>query len=189
MTKQLMRDEWKKLSDQHLEEVRKIVRFPDAPVTQSAYARYVGLSTGRISQMVRAGQLELTSQRKIIPRQADRARELSKVDIIPDNLEAGNDLKHELLKHRTEHELQKSRRAKLKADEEEGLLIPASDVSRYVFEVGRTIRSSLQTIPVRVSAELSGITDAFLIQQILEREIETALRKLSETFEAGETSL
>lgn len=183
MAKDLHRPEWAELSDKHLAEARGIAAHPDVPVTQSAYARYIGVSPGRVSQLVKEGAFELTGNRRIIPRQADRARSLSMK--VPDDIEDGNDLKETLLRHKVDHEREKARLSKLKADEQEKMLIPASDVSRYVFDVGRTIRTALQTIPIRISAELSGITEAFLIQQILEKEIEAALRKLSETFEAG----
>ncbi|GHS92467.1 hypothetical protein AGMMS49949_04620 [Alphaproteobacteria bacterium] len=57
--------------------------------------------------------------------------------------------------------------------------VDAEIVEKQAFQVGRTVRDSLQNIPDRVSSLLASLSDAHQIYEILTKEIRLALESLS----------
>lgn len=63
-----------KKNKKHLKEKQSIIQHPDEPVSQAAYARYVGVTRQAIQEQVKSGRIQTTENGKVIPRQADNAR-------------------------------------------------------------------------------------------------------------------
>ena len=70
--------------------------------------------------------------------------------------------------------------AEMKLKERRGELIDAEGVKKAAFETASRVRSAVLNIPSRISAELAACTEQFQVEKILEDELRTALRELSE---------
>lgn len=73
--------------------------------------------------------------------------------------------------------------ARVKFEQQSGRLLDAEKVKREAFKVARVVREGVLGIPARISAELAGLTDPFEIENLLERELRTALENLSKEIE------
>ncbi len=64
---------------------------------------------------------------------------------------------------------------KLKYEKEEGLLISRSEVENKAFNVARSIRDKILSIPERMSNELASIDDPHMIKELLYKEFNVLL--------------
>ena len=69
--------------------------------------------------------------------------------------------------------------ARLSALKERGELVPAAEVQKTAFALGRMIRDSLQVIPDRVAAQVAATKDVREVHRLLSDEIAVALRGLA----------
>lgn len=75
--------------------------------------------------------------------------------------------------------------ARLKYEEQAGVLVNADAVRNEAFKIGRTVRDAMLAVPDRVSAEFSAETNQFKIHQRLTEEIRKALVALKIEEENG----
>lgn len=77
---------------------------------------------------------------------------------------------------RYNHDLYKSKIAKLDYDERIGRLVSADTVKDEAFKVARTLRDALMNIPDRIATEVAGMIDAHAIHKRLSDELRMALK-------------
>lgn len=70
--------------------------------------------------------------------------------------------------------------AKLQVAQQRKELVPADEVKKEAFQVGRSIREALSNLADRLSHQLAGETDATVIHEILTEEHRNALIALAE---------
>jgi phage FluMu protein gp41 len=178
-------------------------------LSQRAWAKRQGFTSGYVTQLLQAGIIELTPEGKIDAEAADArlaahrnpARPLlRKGTPAPEVLDAlgideaapGDDdgsLSTRYLEAKLEHELERVRLARLKADEQEGKLVLTADVERRWFEVARITRNSMLAIPDRLAAQLAGLSDPKQVHRVLTVELKQALADLADGFENGTTDI
>lgn len=73
----------------------------------------------------------------------------------------------------------KARLAQIDYEERSGILIDAEKVKKEAFRTARITRDAMLAIPDRLSAELAGITEPFVIHQKLMTEIRAAIEEVS----------
>ena len=73
----------------------------------------------------------------------------------------------------------KAKIAKVEYEQKIGKLIDAEKVAENAALVAKTVRDSMRNIPQKVAAQLASETDVHAIEQLLVREIDTALEELS----------
>lgn len=164
---------------------------------KSAFAKRVGLSRGRISQLCTKG-LPVTSDGLIdvgpalewmsahldptqrVAQRKVQERQPGMVPPIPDldNDDGGDDL----LAARTAHELIKVQRAQIALERERGDVAPWSEINRVLFEHGRRQRDSWLSWSQRVVPELAAElkVDGALLTATLRRVVSAHLAELSE---------
>jgi hypothetical protein len=80
---------------------------------------------------------------------------------------------------RAVRELYQARLAKLEYEERNRQRVPADEVKREAFSLGKTIRESVLNIPDRISTELAALADAAEIHRVLTVELRQALEELA----------
>ncbi|MCF6147284.1 MAG: hypothetical protein E3K37_01350 [Candidatus Kuenenia sp.] len=73
----------------------------------------------------------------------------------------------------------RARKAEFEVLELTKILVPAKDVESAAFEIARQVQDALLNIPDRLAALLAAETDKIKIHEMLEKEIDLALEKLS----------
>lgn len=73
----------------------------------------------------------------------------------------------------------KARLAQIEYEQKSGQLVDAEGVKKEAFRVARITRDAMLAIPDRLSAELAGITEPFVIHQKLMAEIRSAIEEVS----------
>jgi hypothetical protein len=68
----------------------------------------------------------------------------------------------------------------IESEEKSGNLIDREAVEKRAFELGRTVREKILSIPSRLAAQIVGQDDAGKIENMIERELEDALRELKQ---------
>jgi hypothetical protein len=102
-------------------------------------------------------------------------RELRKaIDALPD------DAIPELNESRARREHYQAELAKLQVAQQRRELVPADEVKKDAFQVGRSIREALSNLADRLSHQLAGETDPAVIHQLLSDEHRDALLALVE---------
>ena len=103
------------------------------------------------------------------------ARELrARVDALPD------DAIPELNESRARREHYQAELSKLQVAQQRRELVPADEVKKDAFQVGRSIREALSNLADRLSHQLAGETDPAVIHQLLSDEHRNALLALVE---------
>ncbi len=103
------------------------------------------------------------------------ARELrARVDALPD------DAIPELNESRARREHYQAELSKLQVAQQRRELVPAEEVKKDAFQVGRSIREALSNLADRLSHQLAGETDPAVIHQLLSDEHRDALLALVE---------
>ena len=70
--------------------------------------------------------------------------------------------------------------AKLQVSQQRKELLPAEDIKKQAFQLGRTIREALANLADRLSHQLAGETDPTVIHKLLSDEHRAALMELSD---------
>ena len=103
------------------------------------------------------------------------ARELrARVDALPD------DAIPELNESRARREHYQAELSKLQVAQQRRELVPADEVKKEAFQIGRSIREALSNLADRLSHQLAGETDPTVIHQLLSDEHRDALLVLIE---------
>jgi hypothetical protein len=84
----------------------------------------------------------------------------------------------ELNESRARREHYQAELAKLEVDLKRKELVPADEVKREAFQIGRSIREALANLADRLSYQLAGETDPAVIHQLLSDEHRDALLAL-----------
>lgn len=103
-------------------------------------------------------------------------RELrQRIDALPD------DAIPELNESRARREHYQAELAKLQVAQQRRELVPADEVKKDAFQVGRSIREALSNLADRLSHQLAGETDPAVIHQLLSDEHRDALLALADS--------
>jgi hypothetical protein len=103
------------------------------------------------------------------PRELKRAIEALPDDAIPD-----------LNESRARREHYQAELAKLQVAQQRKELVPAEEVKKQAFQIGRSVREALSNLADRLSHQLAGETDPAVIHQLLSNEHRDALLALVE---------
>ena len=153
-------------------------------ITQTEWAREIGVSKQYVCYLVKKGIVELEDG--LIDReQANRAIEAIRDPSQPlrrkNYSESGEKLSTMLLKTRIKNEMERGKLLEAKARAEIGELVAVEEVKRDAFNVARVVRNNLLNIPNRVSALLASLSDTEKIHMALTEEITNSLEELSNT--------
>lgn len=174
-------------------------------VTFSEFAAIKGCSKAAITAAIRSGRITAAVVEKHEKRWLDRDRALelwnrntkkthnARVSE-PDPIEVPRDaaeLKRaidrlpddaipELNESRARKEHYQAELAKLQVAQQRKELVPADEVKKQAFQVGRSIREALANLADRLSHQLAGETDPTVIHQLLSDEHRDALATLAE---------
>tara|TARA_R110002012_G_scaffold63674_1_gene167484 strand:+ start:93 stop:581 length:489 start_codon:yes stop_codon:yes gene_type:complete len=153
-------------------------------ITQSELARRLGVTRQYIYKLVKQGKIakegklvDFDKASKAIKMIADPARS-SAIDSKPAQLDEESD--QSFAEAKTMKEIYGAKLAKLKYEEEAGMLILKSDVKSKAHEVGKNIKEVLLSLPARVMDELSVESDPRKVNSILEKEVRDSLSSLVE---------
>jgi len=169
---------------------------PDGLCTQAALARWLGVSEQRVSQYVHEGIIQRTED-GIDPVQALHDLETfgdsskpntrrSAYDDDDDVAELGSlDLKTRKLLAEVEYKRERARNERLKADEQEGKLVPLSKVELLFAEIAQITQSQVMSISARVRAQVAGCAgDEDEVGRILDAECRQALSEVAQGVDA-----
>ncbi len=110
-----------------------------------------------------------------VPVQADNPRDLkAAINALPD------DAIPELNESRARREHYQAELAKLQVAQQRKELVPADEVKKQAFQIGRSVREALSNLADRLSHQLAGETDPAVIHQLLSDEHRDALLALVE---------
>lgn len=73
----------------------------------------------------------------------------------------------------------KARLAQIEYEEKSAKLVDAEKVKKEAFRVARITRDAMLAIPDRLSAELAGVTEPFIVHQKMMSEIRAAIEEVS----------
>jgi len=105
---------------------------------------------------------------------ADAVELKRRVDALPD------DAIPELNESRARREHYQAELAKLQVAQQRGELVPADEVKKAAYQVGRSVREALANLADRLSHQLAGETDPTVIHGLLSDEHRDALLTLME---------
>ena len=107
-----------------------------------------------------------------VPPVADPVELKRRVNALPD------DAIPELNESRARREHYQAELAKLQVAQQRGELVPADEVKKAAFQVGRSVREALANLADRLSHQLAGETDPVVIHELLSVEHRDALLAL-----------
>ena len=107
-----------------------------------------------------------------VPKDADELRR--RVNQLPD------DAIPDLNESRARREHYQAELAKLQVAQQRKELVPADEVKKQAFQIGRSVREALANLADRLSHQLAGETDPVVIHQLLSDEHRDALLSLAE---------
>jgi hypothetical protein len=108
----------------------------------------------------------------IEPPPADAAELKRRVEGLPD------DAIPDLNESRARREHYQAELAKLQVTQQRGELVPADEVKKQAFQIGRSVREALSNLADRLSHQLAGETDPVRIHLVLTQEHRAALMEL-----------
>lgn len=169
-------------------------------MTQAAFARLIERSDERVRQYRKRGIFGLEDDGKIdvagaieaLVVHGDLSRSSLPFDLYEKHIgpfEAGvedadtESLTHQKLVAEVNLKVQQARKARLKADEIEELLVSAEEAKRAWFTISRQTRDKLMSVPDRLAAQLATMSDEHAIYDELTREIRQALADLDDDLE------
>lgn len=148
-------------------------------VSQSEYARRKGVSKQFISRLIQKGVISLTDG-KIDPMQADKQFKNAK-DPARDGLrKSDSKIKKGTSSYweaRTAREQTRAKRERLEYEKAIGQVVDAEEVRLAAFNCGRALRDAIFNLPDRLSPILAAETDPRKVNQILHKELRTALEE------------
>jgi hypothetical protein len=109
---------------------------------------------------------------EIVPKDADELRR--RVNQLPD------DAIPDLNESRARREHYQAELAKLQVAQQRKELVPADEVKKQAFQIGRSVREALANLADRLSHQLAGETDPTVIHELLSDEHRAALLSLAE---------
>jgi hypothetical protein len=166
-------------------------------VKKSEYARLRGVTPVAVHRAIQSGRINLavTEDGKIDVEKADRLwaentsqhngfhgqkaqrekKELlekaKEVGISPDQLPS-------LIESETLRAAYRAKLSQLEYEQKIAQLVPVDDVKKEAFRLARVVRDSMFAIADRVSAELAGVSDPFVIHRRLTDEIRNAISEV-----------
>lgn len=161
-------------------------------VTQSEFARRVGVTRQRVHSLLKEGRLKLVGKKgkrqKLDFEKSLAAYEKtrdpskpSKIAAAAEMVEDGDDVAEDggwtFAKARREREAAAARRQKIKLAEEEGRLVSKKEVDADGFAVGRIMRDGLQSWPSAMRERLAHKTPKAIFK-ILTEEVAALLAEL-----------
>ncbi|WP_341811083.1 hypothetical protein [Wolbachia endosymbiont (group A) of Andrena bucephala] len=154
-------------------------------ITQTEWAREIGVSKQYVCYLVKKGIVELENglvnreqANEAVAAIRDPSQPFRRKN--PEN-ENTNNLSTMLLKTRIKNEMERGRLLEAKAKAEIGELVAVEEVKSEAFNVARVVRNNLLNIPNRVSALLASLSDTEKIHMALTEEITNSLEELSNT--------
>ena len=160
-----------------------------ALMTQTEFAREIGVSKQYVCYLVKQGLIELKNG-LVDSEQANEALATIRNPSQPLRRKGGenyensksrkstNELTTMLLKSRIKNEVERGKLLEAKAKAEIGELVSIEEVKREAFNTARVVRNNLLNIPDRISALLASMDKAEEIHEKLTKEIRTALEEL-----------
>ena len=172
-----------------------------ALIRKSEFAKIKGVSAAAVSQAIKSGRiraavvtqngkefldhdlaLELWERNTLqqppptnAPKEPPTDKQLREfIDGLPE------DQIPDLNESRARREHYQAEKAKLEALQGRGELVPAEEVKREAFAMGRQIRDAMQGIPDRVASLLAASSDVREVHRMLTEEIRVALRGLAD---------
>ncbi|KAG8290533.1 hypothetical protein J6590_079668 [Homalodisca vitripennis] len=167
----------KKIRKKERKERRKRVE----KITQTEWAREIGVSKQYVCYLVKKGIVELEDG-LVSREQANEAVAAIRDPSQPlrrKNPENTSNLSTMLLKTRIKNEMERGKLLEAKARAEIGELVSVEEVKTEAFNVARVVRNNLLNIPNRVSALLASLSDTEKIHMALTEEITNSLQELS----------
>ena len=176
----------------------------EKPMTQTAYAKRIGISQPRISRMVKDGIITIESMvrvgktLKIYPTRADREIANNRdVRYVPRNVEGakvplkdqievaektGTKKIVELNKLRAIGEQYKTGLLKIKYEAEQGKWIWAEEAEKIVFAAALQFKETAKSMVERIAPLMAAEKSHFKIKKILMGEVNQMLKELSDSF-------
>jgi len=167
-------------------------------VDQKTYAKHLGVTQPRISQLIREGKLGNAVEKKgrktlIDQEKADqhlsdaqisvKARPRRRKVVKPEEkkrvIQTGKTDGMSLADAKRVHEQYKAAQAKLDYERKKGDLVPVDEVRKAAFDRARQVRDALMNISSRTASILAAETDEHEVTEILNREIRQALEGLA----------
>lgn len=104
----------------------------------------------------------------------------SKEAVVEQAIAIGIDPNHvpTLLESKTVEAAFRAKLAQIEYEEKTGKLVPVESVKKEAFRLARIVRDSMFGIADRISAEVAGLSDAFVIHRKLSDEIRTAIEEI-----------
>ncbi|WP_341817098.1 hypothetical protein [Wolbachia endosymbiont (group A) of Agelastica alni] len=155
-------------------------------ITQTEWAREIGVSKQYVCYLVKKGIVELEDG-LINREQANEAVAAIRDPSQPlrrksnSENESTSNLSTMLLKTRIKNEMERGKLLEAKAKAEIGELVAVEEVKTEAFNIARVVRNNLLNIPNRVSALLASLSDTEKIHKTLTEEITSSLQELSNT--------
>lgn len=161
-------------------------------VSQSEFARRVGVTRQRVHSLIKEGRLHLVGkkgkrqrldfEKSLAAYEATRdPSKPSKIAPAAEMVEDGNDVAEDggwsFAKARRERETAAARRQKIKLAEEEGRLVSKKQVDADGFALGRIMRGGMQAWPSAMRERLAHKTPKAIFK-ILTEEVATLLAEL-----------
>lgn len=175
-------------------------------VSLAEYARHRGVSRAAVTQAVAQGRIQTSlddNGKKVIDVQAadqawqantrhdKRVNGLGKrpppeaqTSVEPEKPDASPSTEKEsaklpsIVSSRQLHEAYKARLSKIQYDEKVGKVLPADEVLKEAYDIGKIIRQHLENMPARLSGEFAAETDAHKIEERWTTELRAALEEL-----------
>lgn len=159
-------------------------------VTQSDFARLMGVTVEAVTKAMKAGRLKdaIIRGRRGPPRidpelgrqeweaNTSPSKGGNRMTAKPAELhEDGDTAAASYAKSRAKREAYAAELARLEVQEKLGTLVDADEVKRAAFSTARQIRDGLLNMPDRLAAELAAMTDQFEIHRVLTEEIRRVL--------------
>ncbi|MDQ1275062.1 MAG: hypothetical protein QG610_635 [Euryarchaeota archaeon] len=165
-------------------------------MTQSEFAKHLGVSKQYVSKLIKEGKLHTEKNGQIDPLKAEKelSRNIGPVRVkipaqaepLPNGIKAGGEIDLDkpdisFIEARTAHEIVKTKLAQLELDLKEGQLLWKDDVEKLSFETGRYVRDAILNLPNRVCPGLPCPEDIrFKVEHALKTEIHIFLSQLSD---------
>ena len=172
----------------------------DESITKANFAREIGVSKARVSQLVKLGppvlsdgrldcqealtwyqsNIRLTAKRVAANGAPGPTAKLSHVPAPSVSASSGLSAAQRYQAARAQNEENKARLSSLDLESRSGRLVSVEHVKRAVFETYRCVRDRLLALPDRLAARLAATDDPVAVHDLLTAELESALLTVGE---------
>jgi phage terminase Nu1 subunit (DNA packaging protein) len=169
-------------------------------VSQAEFARLLGVSRPRITQLKKEGKLVLSggfvNYEKSL-KKLEAERDVSKVQPVPTEPDEEKESRNEELNvaavefqaARAEKEGYKAKLSQAEYEKTIGSLVHREGVMRASFQIGRNLRNTLMALPSRLAPALTIETNQKRVYAMIEKEISAAVDQIIQALtEAEETN-